>query len=234
MNDRFFKGIALFTPGGDLIYCLDSRKSERWHLHLCTGLQQVFGLQELPHFLIPGWTATVDRWFDVEQSRERLCAELHPPVERHRLLLSRIFGVEEGSWQILSWQEQIHDPLLLETYRDRFPQLWQHHNLIVCLDNPKLGIHRDPGNSSYVLRLFVSGSTAATARTLATLHEVLESQLPVPYTLKVIDVLERPELAERDRIAITPTLVRVLPQPERRIVGELEDLDRILQRVMGS
>ena len=44
----FYKGIVLFTPGGDIIYTIDPNKQERWHLHLCLGLQEILGLPE-PH-----------------------------------------------------------------------------------------------------------------------------------------------------------------------------------------
>ncbi|MFM7558989.1 MAG: circadian clock protein KaiB, partial [Cylindrospermopsis raciborskii] len=55
---QVFKGIALFTPGGDLIYCIDPSKQKRWHLHLCGVLQQILNLSEPPHFLVPCYTAT--------------------------------------------------------------------------------------------------------------------------------------------------------------------------------
>ncbi|WP_239651521.1 hypothetical protein [Neosynechococcus sphagnicola] len=49
-SPNLFKGIALFTPGGDLIYGIDVSKQSRWHLHLCTALQELLGLTEPPHF----------------------------------------------------------------------------------------------------------------------------------------------------------------------------------------
>lgn len=82
---------------------------------------------------------------------------------------------------------------------------------------------------SYVLRLFVSGHSAATERTLQILHELLERSLRSSYTLRVIDILKHPEEAESYQISATPTLVRFSPQPVRRIVGNLEDFDKVLQ-----
>ena len=85
----------------------------------------------------------------------------------------------------------------------------------------------------YVLRLFVSGHSLATEQTLETLHQLLERSLSHPYTLKVIDVLKHPEQAEANQISATPTLVKVWPQPGRRIVGELQDVETIL-RLLGE
>lgn len=47
---QVFKGIALFTPGGDLIYGIDPHKQTQWHSHLCQGLQAIMGLTDSPHF----------------------------------------------------------------------------------------------------------------------------------------------------------------------------------------
>lgn len=82
--------------------------------------------------------------------------------------------------------------------------------------------------SGYVLRLFVSGHSLATERTLNILHQLLEQSLHDPYTLKVIDIHQHPEQAEVDQVLATPTLVRVWPRPVRRIVGELDQPDKIL------
>jgi circadian clock protein KaiB len=81
----------------------------------------------------------------------------------------------------------------------------------------------------YVLRLFVSGHSAATEYILMSLHQLLENSLRLPYTLKVIDVFKHPDQAEANQISATPTLLRVWPQPVRRIVGDLTDAERILR-----
>jgi len=79
------------------------------------------------------------------------------------------------------------------------------------------------------MRLFVSGNNVATERTLKSLHEILEQSLRHPYTLKVIDVIKYPEQAEADRVSATPTLVKVWPRPIRRIIGDLDNVDKLLQ-----
>ena len=230
------KGIALLTPGGDLAYCLDPSKQGRWHAHLCAALQQHLQLSEAPHFLTPGYTATVDRWHDVRTGTLQTRAELYPAVRRHRALLAALFEIPLATWRVLPWQATTSDPLLLEEYRDRFPQLWEAHNLILPVaaearsEMASLGTEPPSG---YVLQLFVSGHSRATERALHVLHELLETNLLHPYTLKVIDVFKHPEHAELNHISATPTLLRMWPQPRRRIVGDLglEDPQRLLQAI---
>lgn len=359
---QLFKGIALFTPGGDLIYGIDPSKQGRWHLHLCAALQELLRLPEPPHFLVPAYTATIDRWLDPRTQQLRQSAEVYPLVKAHQPLLNAVFGTGHLVWQIASWQEGLCDPIVLETYRHQFPQLWEDHDLIVHFErserltdsysqfenaiSPKglreelatdwatlrnanrvatsqqrnaLASHfvhpegltnmerysnfssqkkvpeeasdqaeipaphqTDPLNSeqilsndpkletvvtkekavyrmpqrqiipssepltpnqsqdpeinfpekspgSYVLRLFVSGHSAATEHTLKSLHELLETSLPYPYTLKIIDVFKHPDQAEANQISATPTLLRVWPQPVRRLVGDLTNMERVLR-----
>ncbi|WP_013322402.1 circadian clock KaiB family protein [Gloeothece verrucosa] len=240
---QLFKGIALFTPGGDLIYCIDPSKQGQWHLNLCTALQEILALPEPPHFLIPGYTATVDRWFDTSSQDYKTVAEVYPAVQRYQPLLNAIFATGNLVWQTASWQEQCCNPAIVETYRDQFPQLWENHDLIVGFEKKELldqvisDLYRqesvsspvEEDQSSYVLRLFVSGNSVATKQTLKTIHQLLEEGLRHPYTLKVIDISKYPEQAENNQVSAIPTLMRVWPQPVRRIVGELGDLQRVLQ-----
>ncbi|NES93319.1 circadian clock KaiB family protein, partial [Okeania sp. SIO2B9] len=77
------------------------------------------------------------------------------------------------------------------------------------------------------------GNNIGTERTLKSLHQILEKSLSHPYTLKVIDVLQNPEQAEADQITATPTLIRVWPLPVRRIVGEFNDVEKIIKLLEG-
>nr|8UBH_A Chain A, Circadian oscillation regulator [Thermosynechococcus vestitus BP-1] len=79
----------------------------------------------------------------------------------------------------------------------------------------------------YVFRLYVRGETHAAEVALKNLHDLLSSALKVPYTLKVVDVTKQPDLAEKDQVQATPTLVRVYPQPVRRLVGQLDHRYRL-------
>lgn len=80
----------------------------------------------------------------------------------------------------------------------------------------------------YKLRLFVTGRTPQSQLALVNLRTLLESERQSEYELEVIDILEYPELAEREKILATPTLVRKLPEPVRKIVGDLSDREKVL------
>jgi len=224
-----YKGIALFTPGGDLIYGLDVDKTKHWHLDLCEGLQELLHLSESPHFLIPAYTATVDQWIDPETQQQRVMSEVYPLVQRYQPLLSTIFDINQQSWTVLPWQESYGDPSIIETYREQFPQLWEHHNLVVNLASLRAPASLATASGPYVLRLFISGHSQATTQALTTLYRFLEQKLSNSYTLKVVDIMKHPEQAEMNQISATPTLVRVYPEPRRQIVGEWYNMDRILQ-----
>ena len=246
---QVFKGIALFTPGGDLVYCIDEQKQNRWHLHLCAALQEILGLREPPHFLVPCYSATIDRWLDPHTQQLQTVAEACPFVLKYHALLNALFDTQ-AVWQAIDRTQDLCDPNLLNAYRQQFPQLWQDHDLVLRYEQPirngsaslaaslQNGIERLPLPESaiepatpqgYVFRLFVSGQTAATERTLQHLHQMLENSLRQPYTLQVVDVHKHPDQAERDQVTATPTLLRAWPPPVRRIVGEFGDNHRILQ-----
>jgi len=79
-----------------------------------------------------------------------------------------------------------------------------------------------------VLKLYVTGQTPNSQRALRNLQDLLNNELKGLYELKVIDVLERPQLAEDDKILATPTLAKILPAPVRKIIGDLSDKEKIL------
>ncbi|MCS6959570.1 MAG: circadian clock protein KaiB [Pseudanabaenaceae cyanobacterium SKYGB_i_bin29] len=85
-----------------------------------------------------------------------------------------------------------------------------------------------PLRKAYVLKLYVAGNTINSLRALKTLNEILEKDFQGIYTLKVIDVLKNPQLAEEDKILATPTLAKVLPPPLRKIIGDLSDREKVL------
>jgi circadian clock protein KaiB len=80
----------------------------------------------------------------------------------------------------------------------------------------------------YLIKLYVTGQTPRSQRAIANLRQICEEELSGSYELVVIDVLERPQLAEDEKILATPTVVKELPQPIRRIIGDLSDSDRVL------
>ena len=83
----------------------------------------------------------------------------------------------------------------------------------------------------YVLRLYVTGKTPNSLRAIANLKEVCEEHLPGRYDLQVIDIYQQPELAEGDRIMVAPTLIKQLPAPLRRLIGDLSDRERMMIRL---
>ncbi|QNT68925.1 circadian clock protein KaiB [Defluviicoccus vanus] len=80
----------------------------------------------------------------------------------------------------------------------------------------------------YVLKLYVSGRTPRTEQAITGVREICERDLAGFYELDVVDVLEWPQLAENEKILATPTLVRELPTPLRRLVGDLSDRKKVL------
>lgn len=80
----------------------------------------------------------------------------------------------------------------------------------------------------YQLRLYVAGQTAKSQAALLNLRQVCETHLAGRYTIEVIDLLLTPKLAAGDQILALPTLVRKLPQPLKRLVGDLSDEERVL------
>jgi circadian clock protein KaiB len=82
--------------------------------------------------------------------------------------------------------------------------------------------------ANYVLRLFVTGTSPRAEIAVANLRRICEQELQGRYELQVIDVLEQPQLAEDEKILATPTLIKQLPPPLRRVIGDLSDKEKVL------
>jgi len=80
----------------------------------------------------------------------------------------------------------------------------------------------------YNLRLYVAGQTPKSVTALANLKKICEEHLVGRYQIEVIDLLEHPQLAAGDQILAVPTLVRRLPEPLKRIIGNLSNMERVL------
>ncbi|MBV8100015.1 MAG: circadian clock KaiB family protein [Verrucomicrobia bacterium] len=85
----------------------------------------------------------------------------------------------------------------------------------------------DPG-AGWNLRLYVAGQTPKSLTAFANLKRICEEHLAGRYQIEVIDLLKQPELAQMDQIIALPTLVRRLPEPIKRIVGDLSNSERIV------
>jgi circadian clock protein KaiB len=83
-------------------------------------------------------------------------------------------------------------------------------------------------DTSWQLRLYVAGQTPKSLSAFANLKNLCEAHLSGKYTIEVIDLVENPQLAQGDQIVAVPTLVRKLPEPFKRIIGNLSDADRFL------
>jgi circadian clock protein KaiB len=79
-----------------------------------------------------------------------------------------------------------------------------------------------------VLKLYVAGQTPKSLAALANLSKICKEHVPGRYKLEVIDLVKRPQLAQSDQILAIPTLVRKLPIPIRKIIGDLSDLEKVV------
>jgi circadian clock protein KaiB len=80
----------------------------------------------------------------------------------------------------------------------------------------------------WTLRLYVAGTTPKSARAFANLKKICDEHLAGRYRLEVIDLMENPQLAQGDQILAVPTLVRHLPAPIKKIIGDLSNTERVL------
>jgi circadian clock protein KaiB len=94
---------------------------------------------------------------------------------------------------------------------------------------PKTGkkiINKDPDN--WILRLYVAGQTPKSNTAFRNLQKICKEQLKGSYKIEVIDLLENPQLSREHQILAIPTLVRKLPVPVRKIIGDLSDTEKVL------
>jgi circadian clock protein KaiB len=82
--------------------------------------------------------------------------------------------------------------------------------------------------AAYELRLYVAGQTPKSLTAFANLRKICEEHLAGKYQIEVIDLLENPKLARGDQILAIPTLVRKLPTPVKKIIGDLSNTERVL------
>jgi len=89
----------------------------------------------------------------------------------------------------------------------------------------ELKTFREP---AWELRLYVAGQTAKSLQAFANLKRICEAHLGGRYQIEVVDLMKNPELAKGDQIFALPTLVRKLPEPVRKIIGDLSNTERVL------
>ena len=85
-----------------------------------------------------------------------------------------------------------------------------------------------PQAETFLLRLYVAGQTPKSMTAFANLKHICEEHLAGQYEIEVVDLLQNPQLARGDQILAIPTLVRKLPEPVRKIIGDLSNTERVL------
>jgi len=87
---------------------------------------------------------------------------------------------------------------------------------------------RQPPTDRYVLRLYVTGLTPRSTRAIENVRRICEEHLEGRYELEVIDVYQQPTLAKGEQIVAAPTLIKKLPLPLRRVIGDMSNTERVL------
>jgi circadian clock protein KaiB len=85
-----------------------------------------------------------------------------------------------------------------------------------------------PNRAKYVLRLYVAGMTPKSTQAIANIQKICEKHLAGRYNLKVIDIYTQPQLAKGEQIIATPTLIKKLPLPLRRFIGDMSNTEKFL------
>lgn len=89
----------------------------------------------------------------------------------------------------------------------------------------------ETGTQLYVLRLCISGMNLRSRRAVENIKRICEEHLPGRYELEVIDLYQQPELAAKHQVIATPTLLKTLPSPARRLIGDLSNTEEALRRL---
>jgi circadian clock protein KaiB len=92
----------------------------------------------------------------------------------------------------------------------------------------KAAARKAANDSLYKLRLYIAGKTARSEAALKNLQAICETHLKGMYRIEVVDLLQNPQLARGDQIFAVPTLVRQLPPPVKKIIGDLSNVERVL------
>lgn len=88
-------------------------------------------------------------------------------------------------------------------------------------------MHEDP--EKYVLRLFITGASVNSVRAVTNLKEICQKYLKDNYTLEIIDVYQQENIAEKEELIALPMLLKKSPLPERKLIGDLSDIPKVLK-----
>lgn len=87
---------------------------------------------------------------------------------------------------------------------------------------------QDSNGEKYVLCLYVTGATSRSRRAILNINAICGEHLEGKYNLEIVDILQKPALAREAQIVAAPTLIKLLPLPLRRIIGDLSDTEKVL------
>ena len=96
------------------------------------------------------------------------------------------------------------------------------------MKGPLERFQRQPKPAKYILRLYIAGTTPRSSRAVMNIKEICETSLHGRYDLEVIDIYQQPVLAKGQQIIAVPTLIKELPPPLRRFIGDMSDTAKIL------
>jgi circadian clock protein KaiB len=85
-----------------------------------------------------------------------------------------------------------------------------------------------PTSEKYILRLYITGMTPRSTRAIESIRNICEEHLKGRYELEIVDIYQKPTLLQGEQIIAAPTLIKKLPLPLRRLVGDLSDTERVL------
>jgi circadian clock protein KaiB len=94
--------------------------------------------------------------------------------------------------------------------------------------NKKAAVKKKAGSDTWNLRLYVAGQTPKSITAFANLKQLCEKHLAGRYQIDIVDLVKQPHLAQNDQIVALPTLVRKLPEPLKRIIGDLSNLEKVM------
>src|SRR5580693_8506050 len=92
----------------------------------------------------------------------------------------------------------------------------------------------EPTNEGLVLRLYVAGSAPNSLRAIANTKAICDEHFASGYELEIVDLLQHPQRALADGIVVTPTLLKLLPFPVQRVIGNLSDTNQVLLTLAGK
>ena len=88
----------------------------------------------------------------------------------------------------------------------------------------------DPDESfEYILRLFITGATPNSTRAVTNIKQICEDHLKGKYSLEIVDVYQQEGIAEKEQLIALPLLIKKMPFPERRMIGDLSDTNKVLK-----